>query len=133
MSYHDRLIGKATDLALTVDYRWRHGAILAKGSKIFAQATNKVRNSPLIEPDNATFHAEEMVIREYCRILGVSYLHPTDLSDFTLYISRVDRIEGKPMISRPCDRCMKNMEYFGIQDFVYTNELGGYSHESIKW
>lgn len=132
MSRHQRLIGKAIDLASTSEYRWRHGAILARGSKIIASSVNKVRNSPLIDPDNATFHAEEMVIREYCRIVGVSYLHPMDLDEYTLYIARVNA-HDEPVISRPCEKCMNNMEYFGIRDFVYTNELGGFSIETVNW
>lgn len=132
MSYHHRLIGKAIDLASTSEYRYRHGAILARGSKIIASATNKVRNDPLIAPTDVTFHAEERAIREYCRILGVSYIAPMDLADMTMYIARVDA-NGSQKLSRPCEECMKKLEYFGIWNVVYTNELDGFSIESLDW
>jgi len=132
MSYHHRLIGKAIDLASTSEYRFKHGAILARGSKILASATNKLRNDPLIAPTDVTFHAEDKAIREYCRILGVSYLAPMDLADMTMYIARVDSV-GSQKLSRPCGRCLYNLEYFGIRDFVYTNELDGFSIERLDW
>jgi tRNA(Arg) A34 adenosine deaminase TadA len=132
VSYHHNLVRKAIDLAHTSEYRYRHGAILARGSKILASATNKVRNSPLIAPDDVTFHAEEMVVREYCRIKSVSYLAPMDLDDITIYIARVDANDSQKL-SRPCEKCMKTLEYFGIREFVYTNELDGFSIETLDW
>lgn len=129
MSRHERLIGKTIELAMTSEYRWRHGAILAKGNKIMAASTNKFRNPPSVDADNVSFHAEENVLREYSRILGVSYLHPMNLRGFTLYIARVSRTTMIPTISRPCEACMIRLHYAGIKNFVYTNEMGGYSHE----
>lgn len=132
MSRHLTLMGRARDLALTADYRWRHGAILARGNKIIASSTNKVRNDVMNAPNDVSFHAEELALRKYCRIVGVSYIAPMDLSDYSIYVARVNK-EGSPVLSRPCDTCMESLSYFGIWDIFYTNELGGFSRESLKW
>ena len=131
MSRHHKLMDRAIELALTADYRWRHGAILARGNKIITVSTNKVRNDVLNVPHDVTFHAEELAIRKYCRVVGVSYLFPLDLKDYTIYVARVNP-SGSPVLSRPCESCMQNLQYFGIKAFFYTNELGGFSHEVVK-
>lgn len=132
MSRHRKLMDRAIDLALTADYRWRHGAILARGNKIITSSTNKIRNDVLIAPQDVSFHAEELAIRKYCRVVGVSYVAPMDLSDYTIYVARVNKA-GAPQISRPCETCLSSLEYFGVWDIYYTNEVGGFSHEQLRY
>lgn len=63
MSRHERLINRAIGVALTSEHKWRHGALLVHGNRILAHSVNKHRCDPYIDPNGATWHAEEMVLR----------------------------------------------------------------------
>jgi tRNA(Arg) A34 adenosine deaminase TadA len=123
MKRHETLIGRAIKVAQQSTYRWKHGAVVAKNSKIIGFAPNKFRNAPSVDSDNVTVHAEAAVIRELLK-------NYPDLKGTTIYIARVAKA-GNATISRPCPNCMKSILDAGIREIVYTNELGGYSVEKL--
>jgi len=124
MKRHEHLIKRAAKVAMDSQYRWRHGAVVAKGNKIIGWAPNKFRNSPFVDAENVSDHAEAAVIRELLK-------NYSDLKGTTIYIARLGRT-GDIRMSRPCSNCMKLIVDAGIKEIVYTNEISGYSVEQIK-
>lgn len=105
-------------------YRWRHGAVVAKGNKVFGWAPNKLRNAPLIDEHNVSDHAERAILRELLKVRD-------DLRGCTIYIARINK-QGKSMMSRPCNNCMLAIIEAGIKEIVYTNEVNAYSVEQVR-
>lgn len=124
MKRHENLIARATRVAQTSSYRWKHGAVIAKGNKVLGFAPNKFRNSPAVDVDNVSDHAERAIIRELLKSRD-------DLRGCTIYIARVNKA-NMSTISRPCPDCFMAIVEAGIKEIVYTNELGSYSVERIK-
>jgi tRNA(Arg) A34 adenosine deaminase TadA len=124
MKRHEHLIRRAVNIAMTSTYRWRHGAVVAKGGRVLGFAPNKFRNAPAIDEHNVSDHAERAVIRELLKVRN-------DLRGCTIYIARINK-QNDAMISRPCPDCMAAIIAVGIKEIVYTNELGSYSIEQIR-
>lgn len=130
MSRDERLLERATGVAMTSTCRWKHGAVVAKGSKVLAWSPNIFRNDSRVDYEGATWHAEEAALRELCRLTGRTYCHG-QFRGLTIYVSRVNRL-GQTRLSRPCKTCLEMLTYQGIRDIVFTNELDGLSHEAIN-
>ncbi len=94
--------------ALNSQCRYKMGAVLASGSRIFAAAPNKRRNSPTIDFRHSTFHAEEAVVRKVRRTSGRE-----------IYVARVDA-SAHPALARPCRRCLTMLARAGIVRAYYT-------------
>lgn len=124
MKRHTNLINRAVKIASQSTYRWKHGAVVAKGNKVLGFAPNKFRNSPLVDEKNVSDHAERATLRELLKV-------HEDLRGCTIYIARIDS-SGQTKISRPCEDCMKAIVAAGIKEIVYTNELKSYSVEQIR-
>lgn len=124
MRRHENLIGRAVTVARSSSYRWQHGAVVAKGNKVLGVAPNKFRNSPTVDVENVSYHAERAVIRELLKTKG-------DLRGCTIYIARVNKA-AETTISRPCPDCLRAIVAAGIKEIVYTNEIGSYSVEKVN-
>lgn len=129
MSRHESLINRAVGVALTSECRWRHGSVIAKGSRVIAYAPNSRRNNPDIDHENATYHAEEAALRALHRVTGIAYGQGT-FKGHTLYVARVN-IKSDPVMSRPCKGCWDLLVYSGITEVYFTNELGCLSRETV--
>lgn len=125
MRRHEKLIYRAVEIARTSEYRWQHGAVVAKGNKILGSAPNKFRNHPIVDEQNVSDHAEHAVIRELLKTRK-------DLRGCTIYVARVNKA-GYTTMSRPCEDCLNDIIRAGIKEFVYTNEVGGFSIEQTRW
>lgn len=124
MKRHDNLIRRAVKVSENSTYRWKHGAVVAKGNKVLGFAPNKFRNAPLVDENNVSDHAERATLRELLKVRE-------DLRGCTIYIARINK-QGETMISRPCDDCMKAIIDAGIKEIVYTNGFSTYSVERIS-
>ena len=124
MSRHDGRINQALRVAKSSNYRWKHGAVVVRGGRVIGFAPNKFRNSPFVDPENVTDHAEAAVIRELLK-------NYPDLRNSTIYIARISN-SNEIRMSRPCPDCMKLIVEAGIKEIVYTNEINGYSIEQIR-
>lgn len=124
MKRHENLIKRAVRVAHNSTYRWKHGAVVAKGNKVLGWAPNKFRNAPLVDEKNVSDHAERATLRELLKTRE-------DLRGCTIYIARINRA-GDTAMSRPCPDCMKAIIDAGIKEIVYTNEVGTYSIERIE-
>jgi tRNA(Arg) A34 adenosine deaminase TadA len=131
MSRHESFINRAIGVALTSQYRFRHGAVITKGGRVLSYSPNVKRNDPNIDHENATYHAEEAAIRKFAYSCSYGYLLPQGaMKGYSLYVARVG-VDNEPLMSRPCDECMNYIYYLGIRKIGFTNELGGLSHETI--
>lgn len=127
MKRDERILNRAIGVAITSECRWKHGAVLAKGSRILAWSTNILRNDSRLDYEGSTFHAEEGALRELCRATGQTYA-TANFKGVTAYVARVNRL-GEPRLSRPCKGCWKLLVSQGISEVVYTNEFEGMSRE----
>jgi deoxycytidylate deaminase len=124
MSRHQSRINQAIKVAGASQYRWKHGAVVVRGGRVIGFAPNKFRNSPSVDADNVSDHAEAAIIRELLK-------NYSDLRRATIYIARISK-SGEVRMSRPCTNCMKSIVTAGITEIVYTNDVGGYSVEQIS-
>jgi tRNA(Arg) A34 adenosine deaminase TadA len=124
MRRHENLIRRAVRVAQQSTYRWKHGAVVAKGNKVLGFAPNKLRNDPCVDEHNVSDHAERATLRELLKVRE-------DLRGCTIYIARVDKRNDTQM-SRPCVECMRAIVSAGIKEIVYTNDLGSYSVEKVN-
>lgn len=124
MRRHENLIKRAVKVAQCSTYRWKHGAVVAKGNKILGFAPNKFRNAPIVDEHNVSDHAERATLRELLKVRE-------DLRGCTIYIARINK-QGGTMMSRPCADCMTAIVAAGIKEIVYTNETSSYSVEQIR-
>lgn len=129
MTRHQRFLNRAVGVALTSEYKFKHGAVIVKGSRILAWSVNSFRNHSQIDYENSTLHAEEGAIRELHRSTGTTYRSPMDFRNYSIYVARVSR-QGEPRMSRPCKSCWDLLDYYGFQTVAYTNEFGRLSIET---
>lgn len=102
------LIRLAIIQAFRSQCRYRVGAVLAEGNRVFAAAPNTRRNSPRVDYLHATFHAEEAALRKARRTSGT-----------VAYVARVGA-DGTPMMARPCPRCQRVLRQAGVTKVFYT-------------
>ncbi len=100
--------------------KFRHGAVLVKGSSIRSVSTNKHRHcsfgTRFRHPDygDATLHAE------LGAILGIDRA-TTQGAD--VYVARINK-EGEARISKPCQMCEAAMRHVGVRRVFYTDKEG---------
>jgi len=111
----------AKKVAELSDYgKFRHGAVLVKGSSIRNMACNKHRHCHFgkrfreTNTGNATLHAELGVI------LGMDR---SVTQGATVYVARVNK-EGAARMSKPCHMCENAMRHVGIKRVIYTDRSG---------
>tara|TARA_R110000824_G_scaffold65952_6_gene171409 strand:+ start:813 stop:1199 length:387 start_codon:yes stop_codon:yes gene_type:complete len=111
----------AKKVAELSDYgKFRHGAVLVKGSSIRNMACNKHRHCHFgkrfreANTGNATLHAELGVI------LGMDR---SVTQGATVYVARVNK-EGVARMSKPCPMCENAMRHVGIKRVIYTDRNG---------
>lgn len=92
--------------------RFPMGAALVRGNRIIAGASNKKRNSPVIDYRNSTFHAEIAVLRKAGSAQGAS-----------IYVARIDA-NARPAMARPCARCQELLDKAGVRRVFYTTSSG---------
>ena len=121
MGKQRRYISFAKKVAEQSDYgKFRHGAILVKGSSIRNVSCNKHRHCHFgkrfreSHTGTATLHAE------LGAILGMSRCAA---QGSTVYVARINR-EGEARISKPCPMCEAAMRHVGVRRVYYTNEHG---------
>jgi tRNA(Arg) A34 adenosine deaminase TadA len=107
---HTSLICLAIRQAQRSRCRIRVGAILVSGSRVLAAASNIHRNSPVIDFQHATFHAEEAVLRKVNQPAGA-----------VVYVARINAL-GEPRLARPCPRCQAALAAAGVRFAYYTSE-----------
>lgn len=104
----------ATNLAMSSDCNFKHGAVVVKGGRIVSTGINRFKNHPMmVSPEHikehCSVHAEVDAIRKLKNARGA-----------TIYIARIGK-RGNQALSRPCDSCYTAIQKAGINKIVYTN------------
>lgn len=106
-------------------YLYKMGAVVFKGSRIFASGHNCFRSSSIPNKYKKfphTLHAEQSAIyaiNNWNEIRGASIL-----------VVRVNK-SGNLSKSFPCKYCLKTIKHVGIKNIYYTNRLGEIVKERI--
>lgn len=116
-----RYITLATKVAEQSDYgKFRHGAVLVKGSSVRNLSCNKQRHCHFGKrfrehhTGDATLHAELGVI------LGMDR---SKTQGATVYVARINS-DGERRMSKPCPMCENAMRHVGVKKVVYTDRDG---------
>ena len=115
-SREKRMLSLAAKQASTSDFPvFRHGAVLAKGSKVLNLGVNKNQFNSFAakfnkRPEYATVHAELGCI------LGVDR---RSTSGATVYVVRISPNGGWRM-SKPCCMCQAAMRHVGVRRVLYS-------------
>ncbi len=116
-----RYIEFAKRVAEQSDYgKFRHGAVLVKGSSVRSISCNKHRHCSFGARFRREGHGEATLHAELGAILGMSR-STTQVSD--VYVARINN-EGEARISKPCSMCEAAMRHVGVRRVYYTNEHG---------
>lgn len=105
------MLSRAIGIAMVSDMKHKHGAVIYKNGRVLSWAPNVFRNDPsvIFDDDCQSEHAERKAIKGY----------RGDLRGATIAVARVNN-HGKPMLSRPCDRCYRAIREAGIKRIIYT-------------
>ena len=121
MKKNKRYISLAKKIAEQSDYgKFRHGAVLVRGSSVRNMACNKHRHCNFgkrfreANTGTATLHAE------LGAILGMDR---SVTQGATVYTARVNK-EGHSRMSKPCPMCENAMRHVGIRRVIYTDRNG---------
>ena len=115
-SREKRMLGLAAKQASNSDFPvFKHGAVLAKGSKVLSLGVNKNQFSSFAakfkkEPEHATVHAELGCILRVDR---------GSTSGATIYVVRINS-QGEWRLSKPCCMCQTAMRHVGIRRVIYS-------------
>ena len=100
--------------------KFRHGAVLVKGSSVRSLSCNKHRHCSFGARFRKEGHGEATLHAELGAILGIDR-STTQGSD--VYVARINK-EGEARISKPCSMCEAAMRHVGVKRVIYTDANG---------
>ena len=100
--------------------KFRHGAVLVKGSSVRSISCNKHRHCSFGARFRREGRGEATLHAELGAILGIER---STTQGSTVYVARINK-EGEARISKPCSMCQNAMEFVGIRRVVYTDAEG---------
>lgn len=120
------MIKYAKKAACDSKFRYRLGAVIAKGKRVLATGTNRIGYTKWLDrPFKESIHAESDAILSLLKARRLN-----DLVGSTLYVARINAT-GEVRMSKPCPYCHRLAETVGIKRIVYTNDTGGESEYRI--
>lgn len=115
---HPKYLRLAELFAVRSNYdRWPVGAVLVKGGRVIAGASNDLRNPANmggVPFEKCSVHAEVAVLRRAKKAHGS-----------TIYVARMLRT-GELGMAKPCKRCQKYLVRAGVRQAIWT--IDGYSY-----
>ena len=103
------------------DYgKFRHGAVLVKGSSVRSVSCNKHRHCSFGARFRKEGHGEATLHAELGAILGIER---STTQGSTVYVARINK-EGEARISKPCPMCESAMRHVGVKRVIYTDANG---------
>jgi len=116
-----RYIEFAKRVAEQSDYgKFRHGAVLVKGSSVRSISCNKHRHCSFGARFRKDGRGQATLHAELGAILG---MERSTTQGSTVYVARINR-EGEARISKPCPMCEAAMRHVGVRRVYYTNKEG---------
>ena len=97
--------------------RWPMGAVLTRGGRVLATASNDLRNQAGMDGipfEECSIHAEIAVLKRAKKVRGS-----------TIYVARVLRT-GRRGLAKPCKRCHKTLVAAGVRQAIWTIDCDSY-------
>lgn len=122
--------------------KYKHGAVLANGSRLISIGYNEPKSNPII-PDllcngsrKRHMHAEIKAVcsisanytRALCRVKPF-YMDRINLKGYTLYVIR--RTNNGYAYSKPCNFCVGFLSSVGLKNIWYTDDNGRARHMEL--
>ena len=104
----DRLFSLACKVAAASSQYRRHGAIIARGSRVISVGVNSAKTHPKAGRKGRHIHAE----------LAAIIASGSHVQGATLYSARV-LSDGSPGLSRPCVHCSELLRAYGVKYAVF--------------
>lgn len=115
---HMKYLKMAESFAVTSNYgRWPMGAVLVRGGRMLAGASNDLRNPASMDGvpfQECSTHAEIATLKRTKRAHGS-----------TIYVARVLRT-GKRGMAKPCKRCQSELIAAGVRQAIWTIDDNSY-------
>ena len=138
-----RIQNEAFNIAHKSTQRYKHGAVISKGSKVISLGFNNPRSKYLNYNDGCS-HAEMDVARRF--INGFyrkkkSYCNCKKNSDklnsYIIWVVRIsnpnsEHLESEITGSKPCSECVKKLLYLGFQKIGYSDNQGNIIVENLN-
>jgi deoxycytidylate deaminase len=105
-----RLMDIARKVSKTVDYKFRHGTVIAKGSRVLGLGVNSNKTHPKSTSRFKTVHSEHQALINS----GLS-----EIQGATAYVYRETR-DGVPAMSKPCSSCTKLLKDAGVRKVYFS-------------
>jgi deoxycytidylate deaminase len=133
----------AYDQAILSPCRYKHGAVISKGSKVISLGFNNPRSKYLNYNDGCS-HAEMDVAtrfingfyrkkKSYCNCKKNS----DKLNNYIIWVVRIsnpnsEHLESEITGSKPCSECVKKLLYLGFQKIGYSDNHGNIIVENLN-
>lgn len=104
-----KYLKQALEVAKTSKCKYKHGCVVVNNGKILATATNKKIADPHTHWRRSHIHAEmAAIIAAGNQAVGA-----------TVYVARVSA-DGSPAYSKPCKKCERILDRYGIAQVFWT-------------
>jgi len=100
-------------------HKCKIGAVIFKGSRIFAVGNNNIRSCSLVSKKYKTY--ENSLHAEQAAILNTSR---KSLKGSDILVIRLSADKEFLRMARPCQMCMNFIQYVGIKNIWYSNLIG---------
>ncbi len=117
-----------SDISL-ITCKHRHFTFIAKRNIIISYGYNQIFKSHPIA--NKFSHRFSDIHSELAAILHFPY-PIKELKNYNIINLRIRRDNNQLGLSRPCQKCFRMLNTFGINEVYYSNGLGGFSYEIIN-
>ena len=108
-----RLMDIARKVSKTGDYKFRHGTVIAKGSRVLGLGINSTKTHPKSTSRFKTIHSEHQALIN----TGLN-----EIQGSVAYVYRETK-DGVPAMSKPCSSCAKLLKAAGIRKVYYSIEV----------
>lgn len=109
---HVKYLQRAESFAVGSNYeRWPVGAVVVRGGRMLAGASNDLRNSASMDGvpfEECSVHAEVAALKRVKNAQGS-----------TVYVARVLK-NGRRGLARPCKRCQRQLKAAGVRQAIWT-------------
>jgi len=120
-----RHVAKAvTDLALSIDSRWRVGCVLLRKGRIVVRSTNVWGKTHPVQSRLAEQVGQPYRVSLHAELRAL--LKPDAVSCDTLVVGRVNR-RGELCMARPCPVCQLAITESNIERVYYSTDSGAWS------
>ncbi len=108
-----RLMDIARKVSKTGDYKFRHGTVIAKGSRVLGLGINSTKTHPKSNSRFKTVHSEHQALIN----AGL-----TEIQGATAFVYRETR-DGTVAMSKPCSSCAKLLKEAGIKKVYFSTDI----------